>query len=234
MQNKSRNFSRELELKQISEDGRFSGYASVFGNVDSDGDIISEGAFTESLNRIKDRPNALPILWQHSPSEVLGTYDSLKEDERGLYVEGQLVLEVGKAKEAYHLLKAKAINALSIGFQVQEFSVDKEIGTFTITKADLWEISLVTFPANNEARIDQVKNFLGNGMLPDERTFEKSLRDVGFSQNQAKIIVASGFRALKSQREVGKEDIAELKSSLSKLQSTLGKKNGISGNTGSC
>lgn len=143
-----------LELKSIDAQGRFAGYASVFDVVDSQRDVMSRGAFTKTLsNRVQD----IKLLWQHQQDEPIGIFERMFEDEHGLYVEGMLLLDVQRAKEAYALLKAAALSGLSIGYSPVHYRIDPDTGVRYLTEVDLWEVSLVTFPANEAANITVVK-----------------------------------------------------------------------------
>ncbi len=176
-----------LEVKAEGENGTFEGYGAIFGNLDRDGDVVSRGAFSESL---KGRMPAL--LWQHNAKEPIGRFDVVREDAKGLYVKGRLSME-GRGREAYDLLKMGALDGLSIGFVTKEASRNATTGARTITKADLMEISLVTFPANELARVSTVKSSGPN--LETPRGFERFLRESGFSRSRAKAITAKGFGA---------------------------------------
>jgi HK97 family phage prohead protease len=140
------------EIKSANNAGEFSGFASIFNNVDSYDDIVLPGAFKDSINK------KIQLLWQHDPLFPIGKITEIKETVRGLFIKGQLCLETTKGREAYALLKESILDGLSIGFHVEDFfyNDDKRY----IKKANLWEISLVTFPANNAARIVEVKSGL--------------------------------------------------------------------------
>jgi len=145
-----------LELRSFDEDtGIFKGIASVFGELDSFNDKVAKGAFKQSL---KDRgPSGIKMLWQHRPSEPIGIWTDLKEDSKGLLVEGKLALGTQRGREAHELLKMGALDGLSIGFVSKKTEIDEDTGIRTLKEIDLWEISLVTFPALHSARITQVK-----------------------------------------------------------------------------
>ncbi len=174
-----------LEVKADGEPGVFEGYGAIFGNLDRDGDIVAKGAFSASLQ------GRLPaLLWQHNAKEPIGKFDEVREDEKGLYVRGRLSLQ-GRGREAYELLKMGALDGLSIGFVTKEASKNALTGARTIKRAELMEISLVTFPANEMARVANVKSTVS---VPDNpRAFERFLRDQGFSRTRAKAIIAKGF-----------------------------------------
>lgn len=142
-------------LKSLSEDGRFAGYASVFDIVDSQRDIMLRGAFNETL---KGRVDQIKLLWQHQSDEVIGVFDTIFEDHRGLYVEGRLLLDVRRAREAHALLKAGALSGLSIGYSPLRYRLDEKTGERYISQVELWEVSLVTFPANQHASVTVVKH----------------------------------------------------------------------------
>ena len=173
----------EFQVKAVTEDGLFSGYGSVFGVVDSYKEIVVPGAFTESLATKKPS-----LLWQHRSGEPIGVYTTVKEDSVGLHVDGKLALKTARGAEAYELLKMGAVTGLSIGYQVRDESYDRVSGINTLKKLDLWEVSLVTFPANDAARVTGVKTVEEIESLKDAEAF---LRDAGgFSKSQALAIVA--------------------------------------------
>ena len=186
-----------FKAETVSEDGFFSGYCNVFDVEDSYGDVVRKGAFIDSLNEWQAKGKLPPILWQHDKATVLGVWTKLYEDDKGLYGEGQLLInDVAKAKEAHALLKHGAIDGLSIGYYVKEYSIDNEQGVYNLLKLDLREISIVTFPANTDSRIDAVKSHLAKGELPSLSDFEKFLREAGFSKSQATAIAGHGLRSL--------------------------------------
>lgn len=181
----------------VGDDGTFSGYGSVFGNLDSYREIVAPGAFAESLKAINDSGDPLPALWQHNESEPIGGYDGLSEDEHGLKVSGWLMInEIPRAAQAHALMKRRVIKGLSIGYYVLGDSYDEKERIRTLTKLDLQEISIVTFPANAEAQIDAVKAKLAHGELPTLREFEKALREQGYSKSLAEKIAAGGYKQL--------------------------------------
>lgn len=193
----------------VNEDGTFSGYGSVFGNVDSYREIVAPGAFAESLAAIKSSGDPLPALWQHQSSQPIGGYDVLTEDARGLKVEGFLLKDhIVKAAEAYQLMKRRIVKGLSIGYYVLEDSWNEKDRIRTLTKLDLQEISIVTFPANVEAQIDSVKSMgriIKAGRLPSLPEFEDYLREAGFSKTQATVVAGHGLKELLSRGEPGGE-----------------------------
>jgi len=176
-----------FELKALEKDGTFSGYGSVFGNLDSYDEIVAPGAFADSLAEQKSKGRMPAMLWQHRSAEPLGVYTSVTEDQIGLKTEGQLALGTVRGAEAYTLLKMGALSGLSIGYQVREDSFDRVTGINTLKKVDLWEVSLVTFPANDAARVQGVKSIEAIVTLRDA---EKCLRDAGLSRREAVAFIA--------------------------------------------
>lgn len=173
-----RYIDRPFEIKAVHDDGVFEGFGSVFGNVDSYKEIVAPGAFAESLAAWKSAGRLPPVLWQHRSGEPIGPYVEMEEQPVGLWVKGRLLVDdVVRAKEARALMKAKAVNGLSIGFVTREDSYDRVTGIRTLKKVDLWEVSVVTFPANPAAQISSVKSSIDAiESLADAETF---LRDVG-------------------------------------------------------
>lgn len=189
-----------FHLKEISDAGEFSGYASVFDNVDYYGDVIRRGAFEQTLAEWKKKDALPPVLWQHMSTMPLGPHLEMREDDIGLFVRGRLLMDViEKAKEAYHLLKAKVIRGMSIGFDIYPggMTFDGKLNIWNLTALNLWENSIVTFPANTEAGVSDVKSILETGKLPSPTEFERYLRDAGFSRGNAKHIISQGYQSLR-------------------------------------
>lgn len=143
-----------LHVKSMQENGRIAGYASVFNVVDRQRDVVEKGAF---LNSIKKPLRDIKLLWQHQWQEPIGTIEQLFEDQNGLYMQAQLLLDVARAREAYSLLAAKAIDGLSIGYAPVSYQIDADTGIRKLKEVELFEISLVTMPANPNAQISVVK-----------------------------------------------------------------------------
>lgn len=132
----------------IDVDGRFSGYASVFGRLDGGGDIVMPGAFSRSLAKRRDR---IRMLFQHDPKEPVGSWEAIGEDAHGLFVAGRLVPGVPRADALRRLIEDGALDGLSIGFRTVKATRDG--GNRKLWQIDLFEISIVTFPMMEDARI---------------------------------------------------------------------------------
>jgi HK97 family phage prohead protease len=143
------------ELKTVEPDGSFAGYASRFHVVDLGRDLVLPGAFTESIARRGVR--GIRMLFQHDPAEPIGVWTALVEDARGLYARGRILAEVARGREVLALMRAGAIDGLSIGFRTVEGRTDAKSGIRRLSRIDLWEISVVTFPMLPEARVAAVK-----------------------------------------------------------------------------
>lgn len=202
-----------LATKSVGELGNFEGYASIFALTDRQQDQVMPGAFRKSLIRARVDQNPPKLLWQHDPTQVIGVWQELREDHQGLYVRGQLLMELPKAQEAYVLLKSGAIDGLSIGYEVVKAVRDRQTGVRHLLEVSLWEISLVTFAANQAARITAVKGEAAAGealasnseaisaiahAMQSPRQFEKFLREAGFSRRQAVALTNHGWLGLKS------------------------------------
>jgi len=210
-----------LELKAADDEGYISGLASAFHVVDSDDDVIMPGAFSKSLEARGDKP--FPLLWQHHSREPVGTFTA-RENEQGLALTGQLLVnDVAKAREARALAKAGALGGMSVGFMIKraEPREDCNRGGLNIFEVDLWETSLVTFPANPAAQISAVKSALAEGGLPTVRDFERMLtRDAGFTRSQALTIIKSGFDSLAT-RDAGDDDAEDWEQVIQALKSAV-------------
>lgn len=191
-----------LSLKADS-DGVVSGYASKFSEIDRGGDQIAPGAYAKCLAGMGGRK--VKMLWQHDPSAPIGVWDQVKEDETGLHVRGRILPEVEKGREAKALVEAGAIDGLSIGYQVHD--AEKKNGVRVLKEIELWEVSLVTFPMQETARIDAVKAAIefeqGGSAALLKRLIEGDLREAGFSINEAKAAASAAAAKLGAMREAG-------------------------------
>lgn len=190
-------FNTGFELKFVAETGLFEGYASVFNVTDSTGDVILPGAFAKTLDKARLEGRLPPMLWQHDPAQPIGVWRDLHEDGHGLFVRGELfVQDIPLAREACKLLKEDVVTGLSIGYRAREARRDVQNGLRVLAEVELIEISMVTFPANDFARIRRVKSQMAAGLAPTERDCEAVLREAGFSRKMAKGFVAQGYKAL--------------------------------------
>lgn len=192
--------SFDFDVKSVDDSGTFTGYGSVFGNVDGGNEVVVKGAFTKSLVARAAKGRKLPILWQHRSGEPIGVYESVKEDDHGLLMSGRLLIsDVQRAKEAYALLKAGAVTGMSIGYGVLDDHVDSKTRVRYLKELQLEETSIVTFPMNDAARIEVVKSMdhiLKAGRMPSLPEFEDFLCEAGFSKTQAKAVAGKGLRHL--------------------------------------
>lgn len=213
-----RYIERPFEVKAVEDDGVFEGFGSVFGNVDSYKEVVAPGAFTETLANWKSSGRLPPVLWQHRSGEPIGPYIEMDERAVGLHVKGQLLVnDVQRAKEARALMKAKAVNGLSIGFVTREDSYDRVTGIRTLKKVDLWEVSVVTFPANPAAQISSVKSAIDKiESLSDAESF---LRDVGRLTKAQATAFISRFKSLPNRSD--SDELGELVSAIKKRNASL-------------
>ncbi|MFW2543522.1 HK97 family phage prohead protease [Primorskyibacter sp. 2E107] len=145
-------FCRFDDEVKVVEGTKIEGYASLFGACDQGGDVVSKGAYARSLKRLTSEGRAVKMLWQHDPAQPIGIWDTVREDERGLYVKGRLLESVAKGREAAALIEAGAIDGLSIGYRTLKASKNDK-GQRLLTELELWEVSLVTFPMLPSARV---------------------------------------------------------------------------------
>ncbi|MGI3168249.1 HK97 family phage prohead protease [Pseudooceanicola sp. C21-150M6] len=154
----------------VTDDFRITGYASRFGASDQGGDTVAKGAYAASLATGRK----VMMLWQHDPSQPIGIWEEIREDDAGLWVKGHLLEGVEKAREAAALIRAGAIDGLSIGYRTVR--AEKAAGGGRLlTELELWEVSLVTFPMLPSARVS------AKGDSPDD-----PLRDVAAALNAAR------------------------------------------------
>ncbi len=200
-----------LQVKDLSDDGTFEGYGSIFGNVDSYGEKVMPGAFVESLARHKREGSNVLMLWNHDIYQPIGVWEDLAEDAKGLWGKGRFLLDIQRAREVHTLAKNKAIGGLSIGYKEEE--ADQEQAVRLLKKLSLYEISTVTFPANRRARIEAVKSErmdefarrLRDGDPMPVKDFEDILREAGVPKAMAVQIASVGYaKAIRSESEGSK------------------------------
>ena len=149
-------FSLELDVKAVTAEGEFEGYASVFNIEDLGKDIVLPGAFTKSLQR---RPaSKVKMLRGHDPGDPVGIWTDLVEDSKGLRAKGRLILETVRGRETHVLMKAGALDGLSIGYRSLKDRFDRGKGVRLLEEIDLPEISVLAFPMNPRATVSRVKS----------------------------------------------------------------------------
>jgi len=204
----------EIKSDDVSDEGKFKGWGSTFGGKpDSYGDVVVKGAFKETLENGGRNGTGIAMLYQHNSYEPIGVWTVMEERDKGLWVEGELDLNVQRAKETHSLLRKGAMRGLSIGYDLPrnpDGSRDTDAVEYLeqpngqyirlLKKINLWEVSPVTFPANIRATITSVKDFEG---CKTERDWERTLRELGLSKSAAQYIV----KLIKpSLRESGAQD----------------------------
>lgn len=188
----------KFSTEGVSANGSFAGYGSIFGNIDAYGDVVAKGAFSQSLESWKASGKYPPMLLQHGMAEdglPVGKWTLMREDDKGLYVEGRLInMDTERGKSIYGALSEGVLDGLSIGYRVREFSqrTRAEEPRRTLKAVDLVELSIVTMPANDKARISSVKS-LTDLCADDFRDIEAILRTKGLSRADA-VKAVSGFK----------------------------------------
>jgi HK97 family phage prohead protease len=232
----TRDFGLQIKAEP-NEEGVFEGYGSIFGNVDSYGDVVEPGAFGASLAKHKREGSKPLLLWQHNADEPIGVWEDLAEDGKGLWGKGRLVSGVRKADEARALMKAGAVQGLSIGYRTVKAEPDGPV--LRLKELDLVEVSIVSFPANRRARVDTVKadgadsaaaawrrfedlaRKFRDGEPPPAKDFEDLLREAGIPKAAAVHIASHGYaKTIRSESE-GREKANPSTPDLSPLAEAL-------------
>lgn len=191
-----------FETRATSQ-GVIEGYASTFGGIDSYGDTIQPGAFATSLESGK-----MPLmLWMHDRNAPIGRWLEMREDSRGLYATGQLNMETTKGREAYAHLRDRDISGMSIGYQLPAGAVDIQDGVRVLKSIDLIEVSIVSMPADDRARVLTVKH----GKPGTLRELQHALQEMGFSRREAASIAQKGFDGLA-------DESSEINEALNRIQ----------------
>ena len=208
-----KNLDFDFEVKEVTAAGNFTGYGSVYSIVDQGGDIVAPGAFAESIASLTSKNRMPSMLFGHQAGQLpVGSYQSVKEDAAGLWLDGNLAIDTQRGGDLHKLMKMKpvsAISGLSIGFVTRDDSYDRVTGIRTIKKADLWEVSLVNFPMNDSARVQTVKSI---ELIDDLKVAEQYLRDAGLSRTEAKAFIAR-VKSL-GPRDAGEDDMRQIMEAL--------------------
>ena len=212
---------QDVELKFDGEGRRFKGYASTFNGNDSYDDTILPGAYAKTIAE-----HGMPkMLWGHDWDIPIGKWLSAVEDEKGLLVEGEFTPGNSQADAVMAAMKHGTVNGLSIGFRLAEgdYERKKDGGRIIKNVTKLYEISVVNFPADEDARISEVRSEEVDE-LKTIRDFENFLRDSGgFSKSVATSIVAKAKKLFADQREsdVDEKSATEILERLKKLEQSL-------------
>ena len=159
-----------LQLKELNDDDyTFVGYGNTFNELDQVRDITLPGAFAKSIEQHKADGTKPKMLWQHDPHQPIGVWTEVTEDEHGLKMVGQLTKGVKAADEAYALLKAGALDGLSIGYVVVDEEYDAKSNINYLREVSLKETSLVTFPCNESSRVAGVAGYHRDKHVSAER-----------------------------------------------------------------
>jgi HK97 family phage prohead protease len=211
-----------FDLKSVNSDGHFEGYASLFDHEDMGRDIVVRGAFRDCLRT--RGAGGIKMLFQHDPNQPIGIWQQLVEDARGLYAKGRIMTEVAKGAEVLALMRAGVLDGLSIGFRAITGRRDAHTGVRKLQKVDLWEISVVTFPMQQGARIATTKGRPFANKTPTRREFERWLtRDAGFTRSEALALARSGFKGLAGMRDAaaGPDEASRLRASMVRMAKLL-------------
>lgn len=214
------------EEGDVSNDtGTFSGYGSVFGNIDLGGDIVVGGAFTKSLERWQAKGELPAMYGFHNSNNPIGDWLQMSEDAKGLKVRGELWVKGNKRIEqavvAHNIMKGTGPKGLSIGYYVKEYEDQEVNGTIIrhLKEIELLEVSVVGFAMNPQAEVESVKG----GKLLTKRDIEKVLRDAGLSKREAKAFIATGYKAIERDAKgidegENRDDSTDLSGVLNRLQ----------------
>jgi HK97 family phage prohead protease len=147
-----------LAIRAIGEEGVIEGYAAIFGEKNGHNEIVQPGAFAETLSQHR-AAGTMPFMFRnHSSNDVIGFWEEMEEDQRGLRVKGQLLLEKQIGRDAYIDVKKAQVRGLSVGFIAKEDEYDYKTNTRIIRAMDLFEVSLVAFPSAKSANLYMIRS----------------------------------------------------------------------------
>lgn len=218
------------------DSGDFKGYGSIFGNIDLGGDIVERGAFSASLERWQAKGEYPQMLGFHRDGNVIGDWTLMREDSKGLYVEGTLWVKAERRIEdairAHNILRGTGPKGLSIGYSVKEDEYVEFNGGAVrrLLEIELYEVSVVGFGMNPQATVTGVKSMTDDdGNLLSKRDVEKVLRDAGLSRREAKAFIARGYDSIACDGQKGDganrrdddQDLSDVLAQLKNLTNTF-------------
>jgi len=197
-----------------SQPGRFKGYGSTFGNVDLGKDVCVKGCFGKSLEA-HAKTSTLPALcWMHDRSEPIGDWIEMREDARGLVVEGQLWTgdaETEASRKACNMMRGTGPKGLSIGYAAKRWSYDEKKQVRSLEEVDLFEVSVVGYGMNPKAIVTMMKSLMTDDAAPSEAHLLRALTDAGMTEHQAKALLAGGFARLAATYDPPKDAAADMR-----------------------
>lgn len=212
---------RDLNFRaSVNDEGIFEGYLSTYDDVDSYGTYFIPGAWDKSIERFNSG-EVIPVLWSHDRSKPIGKFTELKSDEKGLWGRGKLTLEDPQAKIAYAHMKDGSVMGLSVGFEMDYDNViyNRLLDALGIAEADLFECSVVVFPANTNAKIT---NYKSQNHDHGEVKMEGSIAETIEKMNAA-IENLRTAQTAQNDAEISKRDaeISELKKQIAQLSNPI-------------
>ena len=199
------------EFKTAGAAGQCAGYASIFGNVDLGGDVISNDEPFKEI--VKNSDGKVLMLFSHDSGGGFGSTASggmpigaadVSQNSKGLKFEAQLVMDDPFVQRVHAHMKANTLSGMSIGYDVLPGgSKILESGVRQLTALKLWEVSVCLWGMNPKASIDTVKSA---AQITTIREFEEFLREAGFSKSAAMAIAAGGWKTLQDRRDSGEAD----------------------------
>ena len=212
---------RDLNFRaSVNDEGIFEGYLSTYDDVDSYGTYFMPGAWDRSIERFNSG-EVIPVLWSHDRSKPIGKFTELKSDDKGLWGRGKLTLEDPQAKIAYAHMKDGSVMGLSVGFEMDYDNViyNRLLDALGIAEADLFECSVVVFPANTNAKIT---NFKSQNHDHGENKMEGSISETIEKMNAA-IENLRTAQTAQNDAEISKRDaeISDLKKQIAQLSNPI-------------
>lgn len=211
-----------IDLNQIEvkfDDARrgfFSGYASMFGGVDSYGDTVLPGAYKSTIE-MRKRP--VQMRWNHY-GDVIGKWLEIRETDKGLWVEGELTPGHSKAEDVYASLKHGAISGLSIGYRPIK-AYPNETGGMDLHEIDLVEISVVESPADLAAQIGDIKSAIDE--IKTIRDIERFVRESGYAKEDAVMLVSRIKSVVRGELEQERKSTSEIAQAILAMSQSLTK-----------
>lgn len=235
IENKSLIIPFEIDTKTVTSTGEFEGYGAVFNNMDYGRDVIKPGAFRKTLKEWKRKKQMPAMFWHHNDYQPVGEWLEMHEDDKGLFVKGQLWVEgnslgrkpIEAAEMVRNLVTSNGPKGLSIGYSARDYKFEDHEGARAriLKELGLFEVSPVPFGMNPKAQITNAKTISDlvdeDGQVADIRSFEKLLRDAGLSRQQSKAFLSDGYKALLPQEEQRDAGLRELVTGIKSITQSI-------------
>lgn len=214
---------KSFDIKADEGTGTISGYFSTYDPIpDSYGDIVAPGAFTETIKAREETGHPFPLCWNHDLDQIIGKVDSIEDTEKGPLMTASF-FDTPLAQEKREIVKSGVVYQFSFAYDIEEAGPTKlEDGTKVneLRKLNLYEVSVVPIPANQNAVMTEVKAEEVEEKAEEPEEIKSVTVDVKLDREQVDEITANLLE--KAGRRNSKADADKLEQAIALIQDVLG------------